>query len=212
MALSDYTNKDTPAWQIIEYLQRSGSGTIKELEDVLGITTTAVRQHLGSLQSDGYVERRRVSTGVGRPHYAYFVTARVQEIFACHCDDLALTLLEEVFELEGFGKTQILLDRVSERLANKYNEEIRSVALQARVQEFADVLNERGVLTELDDSNNEILLKTYNCPFHDLAQEHNEICEMDKAMVERVLGTDVNLSSRITDGDRCCSFTVSSDS
>lgn len=210
MALSDYTNKDAPAWQIIEYLQRRGSGTIKELEEILGITTTAVRQHLGSLQSDGYVERRRVSGGVGRPHYAYFVTARVQELFACHCDDLALTLLQEVFALEGIAKTQLLLNRVSERLASNYNEEVRSVVLQERVQELAGALNHRGVLTDVDSSTNEILLKTYNCPFHDLAQEHNEICAMDKAMVEKVLGSDVELNSSIMNGDRCCSFAVSS--
>ncbi len=210
MALSDYTNKESPAWQIIEHLQRQGSGTIKELEQILGITTTAVRQHLGSLQSDGYVERRRVSTGVGRPHYAYLVTARVQEIFACHCDDLALTLLEEVFELEGITKTQLLLDRVSDRLAKKYSEEVHSQPLQERVQELADAFNQKGVMTDVDDSSDEILLKTYNCPFHDLAQEHSEICDMDKAMVQKVLGTDVDLSSRIIDGARCCSFTVSS--
>lgn len=209
MALSDYTNKEAPAWQIIEYLQRRGSGTIKELEQILGITTTAVRQHLGSLQGDGYVERRRVSTGVGRPHYAYFVTARVQEVFACHCDDLALTLLQEVFELEGVAKTQLLLNRVSDRLAKKYSEEVRSIPVQERVQELAIALNHRGVLTDVDDSSGEILLKTYNCPFHDLAQEHSEICDMDKAMVQKVLGTNVDLSSRITEGARCCSFAVS---
>ena len=88
MSLTAFSN-DTPVGKIVEHIQRNGSGTIKELEQVLSVTTTAVRQHLGNMQAEGYVERRQVNTGVGRPHYAYFITDKAQELFACHCDDLA---------------------------------------------------------------------------------------------------------------------------
>ena len=101
MTLSTFNRRESPLWQIVEFLQRKGSATIKEIEELLGVTTTAVRQHLTTLQAEGYIERRPVHSGVGRPHHAYFTTAKVQELFACHCDDLALTLLEEVFHLEG---------------------------------------------------------------------------------------------------------------
>ena len=57
MALNAYQNRESPSWRILEYLQRKGAATIKELEDVLGVTTTAVRQQLQTLQADGYVER-----------------------------------------------------------------------------------------------------------------------------------------------------------
>lgn len=209
MALSVYSNKDAPVWQIVEHLQRQGASTVKELELVLGITTTAVRQHLNTLQADGYVERRRVNTGVGRPHHAYFITARARDLFTCHCDDLALTLLEEVFTLEGIEKTKMLLERVSDKLAQRYRKSIHSTALRERVYDLATALNERGVLADVETADNDvILLQTYNCPYHDLAQEHNEICEMDKAMVRKVLGSNVDLNSRIVEGGRCCSFAV----
>lgn len=97
MTISQISKRESPLWQVIEYLQRNGSATIKELEDLLGVTTTAVRQHLTTLQVEGYIERRVVHSGVGRPHHAYFTTPKVQELFACQCDDLALTLLQEVF-------------------------------------------------------------------------------------------------------------------
>lgn len=76
MTLNTYTDRSSPAWQVIEFIKRNGSATIRELEELLGVTTNAVRQHLQSLQADGYVERRRVNAGVGRPHHAYSSTLR----------------------------------------------------------------------------------------------------------------------------------------
>ncbi|MEM7124889.1 MAG: MarR family transcriptional regulator [Chloroflexota bacterium] len=212
MALSIYSDKESPAWRIIEHLQRRGSSTIKELEELLSVTTTAVRQHLGTLQADGYVERRQVNTGVGRPHHIYLITPSAQELFTCHCDDLALTLLQEIYALEGIAKTQLLLKRVGDRLADKYSESIQATVLQERVEELAGALNNRGVLTDVQEAdNNTILLKTYNCPYHDLAQHDDEICQMDREMIRQVLGSDVELDSSIMQGDGCCSFMISGD-
>lgn len=210
MSLGARQNRETATWQIIEYMQRNGSATIKELEQLLGITTTAVRQHLNTLQAEGYIERKAVHAGVGRPHHTYAVTAKAQEIFACHCDDLALTLLEEVFALEGKERTTVLLNRVSRRLANKYEQSVRSELLVERVDELADVLYERGVLTDVQaHDDNTFTLHTYNCPYHELAQDHREICDMDEAMLRQVLGTEVNLKNCMMDGHQGCSFVVS---
>ena len=214
MALESFTKRDTPTWRILEHMQRNGSATIKELEQLLSITTTAVRQHLNTLQAEGYVEHRREHSGVGRPHHAFFITDKTQELFACHCDDLALTLLEEVFNMEGKEKAALLLDRVSSRLADKYSESIRSELVQERVEEFADALNSRGVLTDVAHTEDEktIVLKTYNCPFHDLAQEHEEVCAMDLDMMQKVVGAEVNLAGSMMEGHGCCSFVVSRES
>ena len=209
MSYQTYANKPgNPIWRIIEHLQRNGPATIKELETLLGVTTTAVRQHLQTLQSDGYIERTRVRTGVGRPHHVYATTQAANELFACHCDDLALTLLEEVFAMEGSVKTTRLLDRVGERLANRYSPSVRSTILRERVDEMAVALNQKGVLTDVNSEQNAVVLQTYNCPYHELAQEHREICEMDEKMMGQALGTDVNLSSCMMDGHSCCSFSV----
>lgn len=209
MTLSMIGKRESPLWQIIEHIQRRGSTTIKDLEDLLGVTTTAVRQHLGSLQAEGYVERRTVHAGVGRPHHAYFTTPKVQELFACHCDDLALTLLEEVFHLEGETRTAELLDRVGTRLAGRYFASVRSSLLSERVTELARALNGNGVLADaLVTEGDVIALRTYNCPFHELAQEHREICEMDRSMLQKVLGSDVSLSQCMLEGHAGCTFVV----
>jgi len=210
MPLNTYTDRSSPAWQVIEYIKRNGSATIKELEDLLGVTTNAVRQHLQALQADGYIERRQVNAGVGRPHHAYSISAKAHDLFACHCDDLALTLLEEVFALEGPERVGMLLDRVGDRLAKRYAPSVRAELLQDRVEQLAGALYQRGVLTDVDvEDENTIILHAYNCPYHELAQEHRSICEMDEEVMRKILGSDVNLSACMMDGHRGCSFVVS---
>jgi predicted ArsR family transcriptional regulator len=184
--------RDTATWQILEFLKRNGSASIKDLEQLLGVTTTAVRQHLTTLQFEGYIERRAVHDGVGRPHHTYMATDK------------------EVFVLEGKEKTAWLLERVGSKLASRYARSVRAALLQDRVEELAGVLYQQGVLTDVDPADdNTIILKTYNCPYHELAQEHREICEMDEGMMRKLLGSDVNLSACMMDGHGSCSFVVS---
>ncbi|MCB0046647.1 MAG: MarR family transcriptional regulator [Caldilineaceae bacterium] len=205
------SDSDSPSWRIITHLQRRGSATIKELEDVLGVTTTAVRQHLASLQGEGYVERRRESAGVGRPHHLYSLTGKADELFACYCDDLALTLLEEVLAVEGPERVTLVLDRVSRRLADGYADSVRSSALHERVEEMAAALEARGVLTDVAIAEDDIItLHTYNCPYHELAQKHAEICAMDEQIMRMVLGSDVSLSACMMGDGGCCTFSIQS--
>ena len=208
-------DQNSPAWQILEYLQRNPSATIKDFEILLGVTTTAVRQHLNALQASGYLDRREERSGVGRPHYIYVATDAARELFACRCDVLALTMLQEMYEVVGAEQMGTLLLRVGVRLADQYTESVKATGLQHRVEEMAGALGRQGVLTDVSvgESNtagesNTIALKMYNCPYHDLAIEHREICEMDQLMLQQVLGAEVSLDDCIMDGHASCSFEI----
>ena len=210
----EFNQQKTPTRQILEHLQRNESATIKEIEQLLGITTTAVRQHLNGLLIAGQVERRRVNTGVGRPHHAYVITDEGRKLFACNCDDLALMLLEEIVSIEGKDQAAHLLSRVGDRLAEKYSQSVRSIQPFERIDEFAEVLNLDGVLADVlypsehNEDGDRVILKTYNCPDHELAQEHREICDMDQQMISQVVGSDVDLTECMMDGHTGCSFVI----
>ena len=129
-------DQNSPAWRILEYLQRNESATIKDFEVLLGVTTTAVRQHLSALQASGFLDRREERSGVGRPHYIYVATDAARELFACRCDDLALTMLQEMYGMVGRGNDETLLKRVGVRLAERYAESVNAAAMQHRVEEM----------------------------------------------------------------------------
>jgi predicted ArsR family transcriptional regulator len=95
-------------------------------------------------------------------------------------------------------------------LAQRYGASVQASALQDRVGEMAAALEAKGVLTDVTVEDDDVIrLHTYNCPYHELAQEHREICEMDERMMQQVLGSDVNLSACMMDGEGRCTFTVS---
>jgi predicted ArsR family transcriptional regulator len=137
------------------------------------------------------------------------MTEAARGLFDCHCDDLALTMLEEMFEMVGPENISVLLEKVSHRLAARYAGSVTAEALNRRVEQMAGVLNRQGVLTDvLTQDEDTIILKTYNCPYHELAQEHRQICDMDQGMLQKVLGSNVALSACLMNGDGGCSFVV----
>ena len=176
---------------------------------LLGVTSTAVRQHLNALQASGYLERREERSGVGRPRFLYAATDAARELFACRCDVLALTMLQEMYRMVGAEQMGELLKRVGGRLAERYAESVTAEGIERRVEELAGALGSQGVLTDVTAIDAQtISLKMYNCPYHDLAFAHREICEMDQQVIGHALGANVSLDDCIMDGDGSCSFVI----
>lgn len=200
--------QDTPAGNVIEILQRHGPLRIKDIEEHLGVTKTAVRQQLTSLMADGLVSTHMVREGVGRPHYVYSLTGKARELFACYCDEVVLSLYEELIAEVGPSRVTHMLDRVSQRLARRYDGQFPGSALADRVRGLAQSLDARGILTDLQATDSGYILKEYNCPYHELAQEHREICEMEQTMMSQVLSADVELTQCMMDGHHGCHFNV----
>ncbi len=200
--------QDSPAGHIVETLQRHGPLSIKEIEEQVGVTKTAVRHQLTSLMADGIVTTRLVREGVGRPHYVYLLTDKAREVFSCYCDELVLSLYEELLAAVGPAMVSLLLNRVGSRLAIKYGEQLRGTRLGERVRDLVSVMDDRGILTDLHTTADGYLLKSYNCPYHELAQEHREICTMEKTMMAVALEADVELTQCMMDGHRGCEFSV----
>src|SRR3990172_4480018 len=99
--------------QILQYLQRHGRATVKELGQLLGLTSTGIRQHLTVLERDGLVAAREERGRVGRPTLVYSLTEKADGLFPKTYDLLASVLLEEIRTDEGNEKLHQLLHRVS---------------------------------------------------------------------------------------------------
>lgn len=200
--------QDTPAGTVVEILQRYGPLSIKEIEEHMGVTKTAVRQQLTALMAEGLVSTRVVREGVGRPHYVYLLTDKARELFACYCDEVVLLMYEELMAEVGPARVTQMLDRVSRRLAQRYDGPLPGNSLADRVRSLAESLDARGILTDLQVTDSGYILKEYNCPYHELAQEHREICDMEQTMMAQVLAADVELTQCMMDGHRGCYFNV----
>lgn len=196
----------SPASIILKHLQRRGQATIKDLEDVLGVSTTAVREHLAHLQADGLVFPGLVRRGPGRPHFLYKLTDKAQSLFPKHYDLLINVLLHEIAAAEGKEKVDQLMERVSRRLAQDYADRISAEELRARLDELRQALEAKGVPAEVQQSGDEIQI--FACPYLDVAQEHPQVCVMERQMLEQVLGEKIVLEGSIREGHHNCRFVI----
>jgi len=196
---------DSSVGQILTFLQRHGEATIRELEVELGISTTAVREHLINLDARGYIGTRLIRNGRGRPRIVYSLTDQARDIFPRSYDTLVSVLLDEIARRQGEDGLATLLDSVSERLAEGY-QRAGSSDIKSRIHDVQKMMESRGIPVEVQDDASRITF--YACPYHEVAQDHAGVCAMEKRMIEQVLGHEVHTEGTIREGNRCCSFAL----
>lgn len=208
MASTPDRSAQSSAWRIVEYLQTQGDASLRELQDYLGLTRTAVREHITTLEREGYVGRRTVHAGRGRPHYEFFNTDRARDLFACHCGSLAVTLLGEISDLVTPETMDRLMSRVSQKVALEYASNMETEAVRTRVYELADLMQKEGVLCSVhqEEDRDVLRLELFNCPYHELAVDHRQICEMDRSMIGQAVGAPVELIDCLMDEANSCNF------
>lgn len=204
MTLAQFA-EDSPAARILDHIRRSGEATIKDLEELLGISTTAVREHLAHLEAKGLLMTRQARGGPGRPRLMYSLTTRAEELFPKEYDTLVTLLMREIASREGPDRLDALLDAVGRRLAEEYRGPIAGADLAERLAHLRVTLEARGIPVEVQSDGS---LQLFACPYHDVAQEHAGVCSMERRMLEQVLGEQVQIEGTIREGRRSCQFHV----
>lgn len=193
--------------QILEYLQRHGRGTVKELGELLGLTSTGIRQHLTVLERDGLVDAHEERGRVGRPTLVYSLTGKADSLFPKTYDVLAEVLLEEIRASEGNQKLQLLLRQVAKRLAAPYEERMRGKDFAARVQETAAVMEEQGSMADCSrDEDGNFYIDEYTCPFPKIAERDRAVCVLHVEFVGILADGDARLSRSLLRGERACTY------
>src|ERR1044071_7844022 len=94
--ISTASPSDSPPARILAYLQRHSEATVRELEELLSMSTTAVREHLTHLETRGMIGARLGRPGPGRPKLVYSLLARAQEFFPKEYGTLVTLLMREL--------------------------------------------------------------------------------------------------------------------
>jgi len=193
---------------ILDYLRRHGRGSVKELGQLLGLTSTGIRQHLTILERDGLIEGREERGRVGRPALVYSLTRRGDSLYPKRYDSLAGMLLDEVKAMTGSKGLQSLLRRVAVRLTERYQDRVEGKDLPARVEEVARIIEEEGCLVDTAFQDGAYFIYRYTCPFPNVAIDHTSLCSLHVEFVRRLLQADARLISCIIRGDRSCTYRI----
>lgn len=195
---------------IVLFIKKNKEVTVQELCDYLKITSMAVRRHLNVLQSDGLIDAELVrSHGRGRPFYKYRLTKKAESLFPSGFQNLAMDLLDAIYEQAGHeGVLNLLTIRNKKRLST-LAPGLENKNLQERVREVSRIFSEDGYMTEwesLPDGNFFIFQR--HCAVHDVAQKYRQVCALEPQLMESLLGVKVTREKYMLKNDPICGYLV----
>ncbi len=208
--------------EILALLKRNGGRSVNELASSLNLAPVTIRQHLTRLERDGLLTTENGVTEsqaqtTGRPHYVFRLTVKGQtEAFPYRSDRLVELLVREVghlvgSDLEGLSsmeKTNLVLDRLAQHLAEEYASLLQGWPLRERVVFVTEMMQADGGFAEWQEIEQGYEIRDYNCLFHRLLA--GEACKWHGSLLSRMLGSDVHVEPCDDGAGQCCRYTVES--
>ncbi len=191
---------------MIGLLRSNPEMTICQLVDEMGVTATAVRQRLTKLMALGLVDRSHSAEGRGRPSHHYNLTDEGRKSLANNLGDLAVVLWQEVQKIPDALTRQRVISGAMERLAEKYESQIRGATFEERMKSITHLFADRQIPVSFESDGELPIIKVFGCPYPTLAKDNRDICDMEKDLLAKVIGHPVGRSACQQDGDQCCSF------
>ncbi len=194
---------------VLVFIKRMGEVTVADLCKELGITSMAVRRHIAALQKDGLVDSRIVRQSRGRPTYHYKLTEKAEGLFPTGFQNLAVDLLDVVYEQSGDTGVMDLLSRRNDKMADRFKSRVTAKDMKGRVAEVAKIFSENGYMTEwetLPDGN--FIIFQRHCAVHDLALQYQQLCVLEPQLMENLLGVKVTRQQYILKNDPVCGYVV----
>ncbi|HQZ65701.1 MAG TPA: MarR family transcriptional regulator [Planctomycetaceae bacterium] len=195
--------------EILEHLHQAVGADIHTLCDVLGVTRTAIRQRIARLESSGFVRSELRGQMRGRPRYLYRVTPEGMHELGENYRELAVVLWEAITGYDDANVRESLIKRVQNALAERFRRQLTTGdSVDDRLDQLADEMKSSGFNVESDHSGGLRILRETSCPFPMLADVDEAICQVERQVLEQVLGAPVEFRSRCRDGQGCCEFQV----
>jgi len=195
---------------LLDAIKRQGEARADELAAKLGITVSAVRQHLAALQADGLVEHREVRAGPGRPHHDYRLSERGDNLFPRRYASIVTDLLVEA-EAEDPALVERMFERRRVRRVERAKERLAGKSFPERVAELTRLLDEDGYLAEVvpqDDGTFRIV--EHNCAILAVARRYGAACGTELEFIREVLpDARVERVAHLLSGGHVCAYEVS---
>src|SRR5437879_5426896 len=132
--MSTMTGPATTRRAILLTIKRRGEARAEDLATTLGITPSAVRQHLTALVGEGLVSVREQRGGTGRPKFFYATTAAAEELFPKTYGDLTNELLDFLSGEEP-GMVDRLFERRQQRRVDAARQRLKGRSFEERIPE-----------------------------------------------------------------------------
>jgi len=180
----------------------------------MGVTSTAVRQHLDDLEQSGLVRRLApVNTGGrGRPRMPWMLTDLASDLFPDRHADLTVDLIDAIRSSVGEQGLDAVIETRTNNQRNAYSATIgQTDSIESRVAALAEVRSLEGYMAEVTSQPDGSLTFTeHHCPICEAASSCQQLCRDELRLFQDVLGPDVEVerTEHLLSGDTRCSYRV----
>ena len=193
---------------LLRALLRNKAGlSVEALSQSLDISRNAVRQHLASLERDGFVGRGKTQSSGGRPEHLYVLTDAGNERFPRQYSwfsELLLQLLQAESGPAGLDEKLAELGRsIGRSMTSRLSGPVGS---KGRIAAIAAIMQEIGYDAVARTTGGEQVIEAHNCVFHKLAAKSPEVCSFDIALLSTCSGARVEHRTCMVRGGDACRF------
>jgi DeoR family suf operon transcriptional repressor len=165
--------------EVLILLKKRGEASVEELASALGITVSAVRQHLTGLEAVGFAAHRSVSDGPGRPRFLYRLSAGAEALFPKYYSELTNELLSYVQDEDPETLERIFKRRRQRRVEGAVAR-LRGKSFPEKVAELARILDEDGYLADFEAlPDGSFLVTEHNCAILGVARKWGLACSTE---------------------------------
>ncbi len=169
--------------EILNQLMDHKSGlTLDELVVSVGLSRTAINQHLMVLEREGHVRKGTQRKTGGRPLNVYILTEDGTNLFPKQYSWFSRLLIQTLREQIGEERVAEYMYDLGVKLSAGLIPRLVGKNRAERIAEIVNIMNETGFIARtLAPENSDKLLRVEckNCVYHDLSKDYPEVCRFD---------------------------------
>lgn len=195
--------------QILQILLNNREGlTIDEISLALDISRSAVQQHFTTLEKNNFIATAALKKTAGRPVRSYVITENGINHFPKQYAWFSEIIVSDLKQEMGKTVFKRYLSKLGVNLARSLLHDFNGKTADERLKQLIATMGELGFQAKSTTSSSEQNIEACNCIYHNLAQQHHEICEFDKALISTLLDKDIELTECMAKGGHICRFKI----
>ena len=195
---------------VLDHLLENKSGaTLEELVGAVGLSRTAVNQHLMALEREGQVRKGSTRKTGGRPQNVYVLTEEGNNRFPKQYSWFSKMLIETLRQQVGPEQVSQYMYDLGVKLSANLIPRVVGKNRAERIDEIVKIMNETGFSAKTVDSAGSGKLprvECKNCVYHDLSKDYPEVCRFDIGFLSGLMGAEVEHQSCMQRGGEVCRF------